>query len=120
VALYDDLGGAPAISAALDRFYLKILGDPLLAPYFEGVDMIHLKQMAETFLGMAFEGPQEYDGAGLRAVHERSRRQGMGDAEFDQFMSHFGATLQELGVPDHHIKQVAAIAEGARGDVLGR
>jgi len=120
VALYDELGGAPAISAALDRFYPKILGDPLLAPYFDGVDMVHLKTMAEAFLAMAFEGPQEYHGAGLRAVHERPRHQGMGDAEFDRFMAHFGATLRELGVPDHNIQRVAAIAEGARADVLGR
>ena len=120
MGLYDELGGAPAISAALDRFYPKVLGDPLLAPYFVGVDMVHLKRMAEAFLGMAFEGPQEYDGAGLRAVHGPPRRQGMGDAEFDRFMTHFGATLQELGVPNHQIERVAAIAEGARADVLGR
>lgn len=120
MALYDELGGGPAISAALDRFYPKVLGDPLLAPYFAGVDMGHLKRMAETFLAMAFGGPQEYNGAGLRAAHARSRNQGMGDAEFDRFMAHFGATLTELGVPDPDIRRVAAIAEGARGDVLGR
>ncbi len=120
MALYEELGGAPAISAALDRFYPKVLGDPLLAPYFEGVDMVHLKRMAEAFLAMAFEGPQEYNGAGLRAAHGRPRHQGMGDPEFDRFMAHFGATLDELGVPEHNIKRVAAIAEGARGDVLGR
>ena len=120
MALYDELGGAPAISAALDRFYPKELGDPVLAPYFADVDMAHLKRMAETFLAMAFEGPNEYDGPGLRAAHGRPRQQGMGDAEFDRFMAHFGATLQELGVPAHNIHRVAAIAEGARQDVLGR
>jgi hemoglobin len=98
----------------------KVLSDPLLAPYFAGVDMVHLKRMAEAFLAMAFEGPQEYDGAGLRAAHGRPRVQGMGAAEFDRFMAHFGATLQELGVPHHNIERVAAIAEGARADVLGR
>ena len=81
--------------------------------------MIHLQRMAEMFVGMAFDGPRSTT-VRARAAHERSRHQGMRDAEFDRFMAHFGATLQELGVPDDNIKRVAAIAEGARADVLGR
>jgi hemoglobin len=119
-SLYSQLGGAPAISAALDDFYPRVLGDPLLAPYFEGVDMSRLKGMAEAFLAMAFGGPNGYSGAGLRAVHARPRRQGMGDAEFDRFMDHFGATLHALNVPEPKIAEVAAIALAARDDVLGR
>jgi hypothetical protein len=42
------------------------------------------------------------------------------DEVFDRFMFHFGATVQELGVPADKLAQVAAIAEGARSDVLGR
>jgi hypothetical protein len=44
----------------------------------------------------------------------------MNDEVFDRFLFHFGATLQELGVPEDKLAQVAAIAEGARSDVLGR
>src|SRR5690349_14646237 len=90
-SLYSQLGGAAA-SAALDDFYPRALGDPLLGPYFEGVNMTKLQHMAEAFLAMAFGGPSAYTGEGLRAAHARPRRQGMGDAEFDRFMEHFGAT----------------------------
>ena len=120
MALYDELGGEAAISAALDRFYPKILADPLMSPYFKNVDMVHLKRMAETFLAMAFGGPNAYTGPGMRAIHAGPRRQGMNDEVFDRFMFHFGGTLQELGVPADKLAQVGAIAEGARADVLGR
>ena len=39
MALHDDLGGAPAIAAALDRFYPKLLADPKLSPFFAGVNI---------------------------------------------------------------------------------
>src|SRR5437879_1079131 len=120
MALYDELGGEEAISAALDRFYPKVLTDPLLSPYFQGIDMTRLKGMAQAFLALAFGGPNAYDGPGLRAIHAGPRLKGMNDEVFDRFMFHFGATLQELGVPDDKLAQVAAIAGGARADVLGR
>ena len=120
MALYEELGGDAAISAALDQFYPKILADPLMSPYFQNVDMARLKSMAQAFLTMAFGGPNTYGGPGLRAIHAGPRRQGMNDEIFDRFMFHFGSTLKELGVPDDKLAQVAAIAEGARADVLGR
>jgi hemoglobin len=120
MALYEELGGEDAISAALDRFYPKVLTDPVLSPYFQGVDMTHLKGMAQAFLTLAFGGPDAYSGPGLRAIHAEPRRKGMNDEVFDRFMTHFGATLQELGVPDDKLARVASIAEGARADVLGR
>jgi hemoglobin len=120
MALYDELGGEAAIDAALDRFYPKILADPLMSPYFKNVDMVHLKSMAQAFLTMAFGGPNAYTGPGLRAIHAGPRKQGINDESFDRFMFHFGTTLQELGVPADKLAQVAAIAEGARADVLGR
>ena len=34
MSLYQAIGGADAIDAAVDRFYDKVLADPLLAPMF--------------------------------------------------------------------------------------
>jgi truncated hemoglobin YjbI len=57
VALYDELGGDAALDAALDAFYVKILADPRVNGYFDGVDMVRLKGHAKAFLTMAFGGP---------------------------------------------------------------
>ena len=32
MSIYDDLGGAPAVTAALDHFYPKVLADPRTSP----------------------------------------------------------------------------------------
>ena len=37
MALYDDIGGAPAVRAALDAFYPRVLADTTLSPFFAGV-----------------------------------------------------------------------------------
>jgi hypothetical protein len=37
MALYDDIGGAPAVRAALDAFYPRVLADPTLSHFFAAV-----------------------------------------------------------------------------------
>ena len=44
MALYDDIGGAPAVRAALDTFYPRVLADATLSPFFLGVDIERLKK----------------------------------------------------------------------------
>ena len=44
MSLYDDLGGAAAIAGALDGFYPKVLSDPRISPFFEGVNIERLKK----------------------------------------------------------------------------
>lgn len=120
MALYDEIGGAGAIDAALDRFYPKLLGDPRVSGLFHGIDMVRLKKHGRAFLTMAFGGPNEYEGRDLRAAHGRAVRQGLNDALFEVFMGHFRATLDELAVPPEKIAEIVKIAEGGREDVLNR
>jgi truncated hemoglobin YjbI len=39
-SLYTRIGGAAAVQATVDVFYKKVLADPLLSPFFEGIDMV--------------------------------------------------------------------------------
>lgn len=43
MTIYDSIGGAPAVAAAVDDFYVRVTGDPTLAGYFDGIDMAKLK-----------------------------------------------------------------------------
>jgi hemoglobin len=61
--LYDKLGGAAAIEAAVSVFYSRILGDPLLAPFFEGVCMKTMAKKQVMFLSYAFGGLPGVSGA---------------------------------------------------------
>lgn len=120
MSLYEDLGGAPALDAALDRFYQKVLADSRINRYFHDVDMGRLKSKGQAFLTMAFGGPNEYHGKGLRVMHQGPRTRGMDEEDFETFMGHFRSTLEELGAREEHVTEVMSIAYSAKDDVLGR
>lgn len=120
MALYDELGGGEAIEVALDLFYRKVMADPRVAVFFDGVDVARVKAKQKAFLTIAFGGPSEYDGRDLRAAHASARTKGLDDERFAIFMGHFEATLRELSVPADKIAQVMAIAYGGRDEVLDR
>lgn len=119
-SLYESLGGEAAVDAAVGVFYRKVLADPLLAPFFAGVDMAKQAAKQKAFLTVALGGPNKYTGRGMRAAHARAVAAGLSDVHFDAVVGHLAATLQELGVPDEKIAEAGAIVETTRSQVLGR
>ncbi|MEO5925267.1 MAG: group 1 truncated hemoglobin [Bryobacteraceae bacterium] len=120
MTLYEQLGGQPAVEAAVDIFYRKVLLDDRISHFFEGVDMDKQRAKQKGFLTMAFGGPHNYSGQDMRNGHARLVKMGLNDSHFDAVVELLGGTLAELGVKDELIQQVAAIAESTRNDVLGR
>lgn len=118
--LYDRLGGAAAVDAAVDIFYRKVLGDDRIALFFETVDMERQAAKQKAFLTMVFGGPANYSGKDMRDGHRHLVKRGLNDSHFDAVVENLGATLKELGVPDADIAEVAAIANSVRNDVLDR
>ncbi len=118
--LYERLGGEKAVSAAVDIFYKKVLADPRIKHFFEGVDMQKQARHQKNFLTVAFGGPNNYSGVGMRNAHKRLVEKGLNDKHFDAVVELLGSTLKELGVKDSEISEVAAIAESVRKDVLNK
>lgn len=119
--LYESLGGEPAIDAAVDIFYQKVLTDDRIKQFFVGIEIDRLKGHQKKFLTMAFGGPNSYSGRGMAAAHSRLvTEMGLNDSHFDAVVENLGATLTELNVPGELITQAAAIAESVRDPVLGR
>ncbi|KAG2489508.1 hypothetical protein HYH03_011960 [Edaphochlamys debaryana] len=118
-ALYDKLGGAAAVDAAVGIFYKKIMADPELAPFFAGVDMKRQMKKQAGFLTYAFGGSGAYAGKSLYLSHKRMvEHGGLSERHFDGVAGHLVATLQELGVEQDLIDQVAAIVEPTRGQIF--
>lgn len=119
--LYEKLGGEPAIDAAVDLFYSKVLVDDRIKHFFEGIPVDRLRDHQKKFLTVAFGGPNNYSGRGMKAAHSKMvKEMGLTDLHFDAVMEHLGATLTELNVPADLIGEAAAIAESTREAVLGR
>ena len=118
--LFERLGGAPAVDAAVDLFYGKVLADARLAPFFEGVDMRRQAGRQEAFLTMLMGGPSAYRGDGLALSHRRLVADGLNDAHFDAVVKHLADTLRDLGSAETDIAEAGALAETARNEVLNR
>jgi hemoglobin len=119
-SLYERLGGAPAVNAAVDKFYQKIMADSLLKPFFAKSDMKQQIAKQKAFLTYAFGGLPNYPGRKLRDAHADAVKHGLSDKHFDAVAGHLQATLQDLGVAKDLIGEVMAIAASTRNEVLGR
>lgn len=119
-ALYERIGGEPAVNAAVDIFYRKVLSDHRINRFFDNVDMEKQAAKQKAFLTMAFGGPHNYTGEDMRKGHAHLLKMGLDDSHFDAVVENLGATLNELNVPEELINEVVAICETTRNDVLGR
>ena len=113
--LYERLGAENGIRAAVDQFYDRVLADPTLAPYFEGIDMGALRRHQFEMLSAATGGPQQYTGRDMAAAH--AGRDITGSA-FDSVVGHLVATLQSVGADDDSIGQVGAALTPLRSDIV--
>ncbi|MEQ1561060.1 MAG: group 1 truncated hemoglobin [Methyloglobulus sp.] len=118
--LYERIGGEPAVNAAVELFYRKVLNDHRINRFFENADMDKQIAKQKAFFTMAFGGPNSYTGQDMRNAHAGLVKVGLNEDHFNAVMEHLGATLTELNVPGDLIAEAAAIAESTRKDVLGK
>ena len=109
--LYERIGGEPAVNAAVDIFYRKVLNDHRINRFFDNVDMEKQAAKQKAFLTMAFGGPHSYTGEDMRKGHAHLVKMGLDDSHFDAVVEDLGATLIELNVPQELINEVVAICE---------
>lgn len=119
-SLYERIGGEPAVNAAVEIFYRKVLADHRISRFFDNTDMDKQVAKQKAFFTMAFGGPNNYTGIDMRNAHANLVKTGLNEDHFNAVMEHLGATLTELKVPGDLIAEAAAIAESTRSDVLGR
>jgi len=117
-SLFERVGGAAAVEAAVDLFYRKVLADPKINTFFDGVDMDEQRGKQKSFLTMVFGGPNTYSGKDLRTAHESLVARGLDGSHFDAVAGHLQATLNELGVAADVVQEIMGIAGGTRDDVL--
>jgi len=118
--LYEQLGGQPAVDAAVDIFYRKVLTDDRISMFFDGVDMDQQISKQKAFLTMVFGGPANYSGKDMRSAHAHLVTRGLNDTHVNAVIENLGSTLSELGVAPDLIAKVAALAESVRNEVLSR
>lgn len=115
--LYELIGGQKTVTAAIDRFYEKVLADENLRSFFKESDMAHLRSRQVMFVSMLLGGTV-YTGKDISRAHAAVRDHGLSDAQFDLFLAHFRAALEEVGVEPENAAKVIEPLESKRRAVL--
>ncbi|MBD1914704.1 MULTISPECIES: group 1 truncated hemoglobin [Cyanophyceae] len=121
--LFDQLGGAPAVDLAVDKFYERVLRDERIKHFFANVNMTKQRAHQKAFLTYAFGGTDKYDGRYMREAHqELVANHGLNSEHFDAVAEDLMLTLEEMGVSEELRSQVAAIAAAPqhKRDVLNQ
>jgi hemoglobin len=115
MTIYEQLGQENGIRTAVDDFYQRVVADPELKGYFDGVDMARLRSHQALLLIQVTGGPARYEGRDLATAH-----QGLGitSADYERVVGHLAATLSGMGVAPAVIGDVAAALDGYRSDIV--
>ncbi|MCX9193599.1 group 1 truncated hemoglobin [Carbonactinospora thermoautotrophica] len=113
--LFEQIGGEEAVAAVVDIFYGRVLADPDLTHYFEGIDMDRLKAHQRRFIGQALGASAPYSGRTMRAAHEKL---GITNAAFDRVVDHLAASLAEAGVDEPTIARIAEAVLPLKADIV--
>lgn len=113
--VFDLIGGASAVEAVVDDLFARVLGDALLAPRFDGIDMNEQRRHMRQFITTALGGPDIYRG---RTMAEAHASLGITGTEFDQVAGHLKASLDGAGVPTELVAQILATVATQREPVV--
>ncbi|MBN8420992.1 MAG: hypothetical protein J0L73_18895 [Verrucomicrobia bacterium] len=116
-SLYQKLGGKPAMDAAIEAFYVKVLADDRVKHFFDDVSMDKQRRKQKEFLSTAFGGPLPWTGKDMRKAHDGM---GLTEVHFNAIAENLVNTLKDLKIKQELIDQVVAVALTTKDDVLGR
>ena len=115
MSIFERLGQEQGIRAAVDDFYERVVGDPQLAPYFDGVDLRKLRGHQAALLVQLTGGPAAYSGRDLEAAHARL---GITPPDFDRVVEHLVATLTSFGVAPEDIGVIGEVLTAHRDEIV--
>ncbi len=98
--LFERLGGTSGLQEIVADMYQRVLADDELAHFFKGVSLDRLHQMQFQFLASALDGPVNYSGADLSAIH---RNRGIQASHFAKFCNHFAAAMEAYGADSRDV-----------------
>lgn len=130
--LYIRLGGKAGVEAIVDDAVNRVLVDPRVNVTRADMDggffssgpttfkvtpksTATLKKHIEAFIALAAGGPAQYDGPEIRSAFADRE---FSNIEFDAAIGSLQATMDKLGVPDQEQRELLAIIETTREQVV--
>jgi len=114
--LYERLGGESGIESLVIAFYVKVMADPELAPFFRKTSIEKLHAMQKEFFSMALGAPVQYSGRPLAHVHHG---RGITKHHFSRFVNHLLTTLEDLGASEAETSEVIDRINSYANEITG-
>ncbi len=117
-SLYRRLGGYDAIAAVVDDFLGRLMADPQLKRFFNGVGTNRarmLRQLIVDQLCAVTKGPCAYVGRDMRTAHAGL---GISEQDWQASASHLVATLDKLRVPEREKSEVLTALSSLKSDIV--
>jgi hemoglobin len=114
--LYEKLGGEAGIESLIIAFYVRVMADPTLAPFFRNSSVEKLHAMQKEFFSMALGGPVKYSGCPLAHVHHG---RGITGKHFSLFVNHLLATLEDMGTDEAESNEVIDRINSYANEITG-
>lgn len=116
--LYERLGGYDAIAAVTNDLLPRLMADTQLGRFWQhrGEDGINReKQLLIDYLCANAGGPMLYTGRDNKTSH---KGMGIGESDWEAFMGHLDATLNNFGVPQQERNDVIGFVQSTRADIV--
>jgi hemoglobin len=116
-ALYDRLGGKPAIQAVVDDFIGNVAADARINQRFAGADIPKLKSRLVDQICEASGGPCKYTGQSMKVAHAGMK---ITDAEFGALVQDLVKSLAKFKVAAREQQELLGALGGMKGDIVGQ
>lgn len=115
-ALYERLGGKPAITAVVDEFVGNVAADARINQRFGKTDIAHLKRMLVDQIGSASGGPEKYMGRDMRSAHRGMK---ITEGEFTALVEDLVRALNKFQVPAREQNELIGLLAPMKPDIVG-
>jgi hemoglobin len=115
-SLYERLGGEASVRKIANDVLDKNLSNPLISYHFEDIDMDKLKQLVFEFFSMGTGGPHNYTGRDMRTAHTGMK---INEEEWISGADDMISVMNDNGVGEGEKKEVLAIFDSLKGDIVG-
>jgi len=119
--LYERLGGVYSIATVVDDFIDRVMADgrlnsnPRVDEAHHRVPPAGFKYLVTEMVCWATGGPQKYSGRSMADSHKDLK---ITSQEWEAFLDDFQQTLNKFEVPDQEQKELFAIVDSTRADIV--
>ncbi|HVZ49849.1 MAG TPA: group 1 truncated hemoglobin [Gemmatimonadaceae bacterium] len=117
-SLYARLGGYEAIAAVVDDILARELKDPVIAPFFKGLepaDLQRIRQHLVDQLCAVAKGPCFYPGRDMKTVHAEME---ITNDVWNAFTGHIGETLAAFRIGERERNELVMIVSSLKQDIV--